>query len=234
MTKIDSVDGDSNEKHPPNSTATRILVVDDHPVVRQGLRSLLDRCSDLEICGEADGEETGIQEFNRLSPDFVVSDLSLNDGSGIELIKELLALRPSVKILVWSMHDEMLFAERVLRAGAKGYVNKGDDIEHVIEAIRRILDGKIYVSDRVTDRLLCRTIGTTDGEDISPIESLSDRELEVFEEIGRGATTRQIAKKLELSPKTVETYRENIKSKLNLANAAELTRHAVQWVLEDT
>ncbi len=211
----------------------RILVVDDHPVVRQGLQLIISQHPDLEICGEAGGEDEAIRQFRALSPDFVVVDISLDSGNGLELTKELKAIRPDVKILVWSMHEESLYAERVVRAGARGYLNKTDAIDKVVFAIRTILDGKFFLSQEMIDRMLCRTVGVPVGEDREPLETLSDRELEVFEEIGHGVTTRQIAEKLCLIPKTVETYRENIKTKLNLANATELTRSAVQWVLEN-
>lgn len=222
---------DSEQVNPMSKT--QILIVDDHPVVRQGLRLALARYPELEICGEADGEDVAIQQFRALSPDLVVADISLNNGSGLELIKELKALQPASRILIWSMHDETLFAERAIRAGAMGFVNKTEPIETVIAAIERIIVGKVYVSEQMTERMISRTMGSGTNEVRTPMESLSDRELEVFQEIGHGVTTRQIAAKLGLSPKTVETYRENIKSKLKLANATELTRHAVQWVLEN-
>ena len=210
----------------------RILIVDDHPIVRQGLKLLVANEPDLEVCAESDSMAGAIEEFRRHSPDLVIVDLSLNDGSGIELIKELRALRDDVKILVSSMHDENLYAERVLRAGGMGYINKVTATEGVISAIRHVLSGKIYLSPTMTDRMLCRTVGANDDMRQSSIDTLSDRELEVFQMIGEGLTTRQIAQKLDLSPKTVETYRENIKTKLSLKNGTELTRHAVQWVLE--
>lgn len=211
---------------------TQILIVDDHPVVRHGLRLALNGFSDLQICAEADGEDTAIQLFHELSPDFVIVDMSLNEGSGLELIKQLIAIDRQIRILVWSMHDESLFAERVLRAGAMGFLNKCERIDRVVLAIRRILSGKVFLSERMADLIVCRRIGTA-ADDRAPIDTLSDRELEVFQEIGRGVTTRQIAAKLGLSPKTIETYRENIKCKLHLSNSTELTKHAVQWVLEN-
>lgn len=215
------------------SNLTRILVVDDHPVVRQGLTLLIDREADLEVCGEADGLAEAIRAYRDLSPDLTIADLTLKNGSGIELIKELVALDERVMILVVSMHDETLFAERALRAGAKGYIRKEETTEKMADAIRAVLAGRVYLSDQMTDRMLTRSIGNHKEElEESPITTLSDRELEVFEQIGRGVSTKQIADKLHLSPKTVETYRENIKSKLNLKNATELTQHAVQWVLE--
>lgn len=211
----------------------KILIVDDHPVVRQGLRLALSQCADLDICGEAEDENTAIQQFRELSPDLVVVDVTLKAGSGLELIKELKAIQPDLKILIWSMHDEKLFAERSVRAGAMGYLNKSEPIERVEHAIRRIIQGKVFLSEQMTERMLSRTMGLAGDDNRDPIETLSDRELEVFQEIGQGVTTRRIAEKLQLSPKTIETYRENIKSKLDLANTTELTTRAVQWTIEN-
>lgn len=213
---------------------TRIMIVDDHPIVRQGLRMTIESESDLAVCGEAEGMSQAMQLFHECSPDVVIADISLENGSGIELSKELTAQNENVRILVCSMHEESLFAERALHAGAKGYINKEQATEKLIEAIRRVASGRVYLSDQMTDRMLCRQVGTGDEPPRSTIETLSDRELEVFEQIGHGVTTRQIAEKLHLSPKTVETYRENIKHKLNLSNATELTQHAVRWVLENS
>jgi DNA-binding NarL/FixJ family response regulator len=219
---------------PNRIVSTRILIVDDHPIVRQGMRLLIDAQPDLSVCGEAEGLSQAMQLYRETKPDLLVVDISLENGNGIELIKELIAQNDRQKILVCSMHDETLFAERALRAGAKGYVNKEEATDQLIEAIHRVASGRVYLSSRMTDRMLCRQVGGNDEEPKSAIETLSDRELEVFEQIGHGITTRQIAEKLHLSPKTVETYRENIKHKLNLSNAAELTQHAVQWVLEQS
>ena len=216
------------------SGRARIAIVDDHPIVRQGLSQLIAQHPGLEVCGEAADAVEALQMVSEKRPDLIIVDISLSSGNGIELIKQIKARDDRVKMLVSSMHDESLFAERALRAGAMGYINKGEATEKVFEAIHQVLGGKIYLSPRMTDRMLCRAIGTDDALAGSPIDSLSDRELEVFELIGQGLTTRQIASKLELSPKTVETYRENIKSKLNLSNATELTRHAVQWTLESS
>lgn len=220
--------------HDPKCTSgktTRILIVDDHPIVRQGLRMTIEGESDLEVSGEAEGMSQAMRLFRELSPNVVIVDLSLDNGTGLELVKELVGQDEHVKILICSMHDETLFAERALRAGAKGYISKEEATDQLITAIRRVAEGRIHLSDQMTERMLCRQVGATDDPQTSPIETLSDRELEVFEQIGHGITTRQIAENLYLSPKTVETYRENIKHKLNLANATELTQRAVQWVL---
>lgn len=225
-----------SERSPLPSTVrgvVRILVVDDHPIVRQGLISLIEREANLEVCGEAEGMAEAIRAYRDTSPDLVIVDLSLKSGSGLELIKELHAQHPNLKALVVSTHEEQLFAERTLRAGAKGFVQKDQTAKQLSEAVHTVLDGRIYLSDRMSDQMLCRSIGgSNDGDAQTPIETLSDRELDVFEQIGKGITTKQIADNLNLSRKTIETYRENIKAKLRLNNASELTRHAVQWVLE--
>ena len=217
-----------------SAATTRILIVDDHPVVRQGLRMMIETEADLAVCGEAGGMAQAMKLYRDVDPDVIIADISLENGSGIELVKELVAHDEQVKVLVCSMHEETLFAERALHAGAKGYINKEEAADKLIGAVRRVAAGRVYLSERMTDRMLCRQIGTGDEPPRSAIEMLSDRELEVFEQIGHGVTTRRIAEKLHLSPKTVETYRENIKHKLHLANATELTQHAVQWVLEST
>jgi DNA-binding NarL/FixJ family response regulator len=212
--------------------AVKILIVDDHSLVREGLRALLSSQPDFEVCGEA----TGITEARRLiastEPNVVIVDLSLPDGNGIELVKELKARGDEIKVLVLSMHDESLFAERALRAGARGYLGKHEASRTVIEAVRTVLAGKLYFSARLTEQMMHRAFGVSTGLERSPLELLSDREIEVFELIGQGLTVRQIAARLELSPKTVETHREHIKEKLAVKNTTELVRHAVQWVLE--
>lgn len=212
---------------------TRVLIVDDHPIVRRGLAELISDEPDLEICGEAADSTEALRLIDSVRPDLIVIDISLQNGNGIELIKQIKARDQGIKMLVSSMHDESLFAERALRAGALGYVNKAEAAESIVEAIRVVLSGKVYVSSRLADRMLHRLVGGDENLERSAIDSLSDRELEVFEFIGKGQTTRQIAMKLHLSPKTVESHRENIKRKLNLANATELTRYAVEWVLEN-
>jgi DNA-binding NarL/FixJ family response regulator len=215
------------------ATATRILIVDDHPLVREGLIGLLAAEKDFAVCGEASGiaEARGI--VDSLKPDVAIIDLTLSDGSGMELIKELKAKCRNIKLLVVSMHDESLFAERALRAGAVGYVSKQEASRTIVQAVRTILAGKLYLSPNMTDLVVQRAF--ISGLDLSrpPVERLTEREREVFESIGVGLSSRQIAAKLEVSPKTVESHRENIKAKLELTTAAELTRYAVQWVLEN-
>ncbi len=210
---------------------TNIMIVDDHPIMRSGLAQTLNEEMDLEVTEEVGSAEEAMQRFDEADVDLAVVDISLEEGiSGIELIKHMQERWPEVKVLVVSRHDESLYAERAIRAGARGYVMKlraGDDIE---KAVRQVLDGRIYVSEDIKDRLLmAMATGGKDSMD-SPLELLSDRELEVFELMGRGLSTRDIAERLHLSPKTVESYRTRAKNKLNLETANELTRHAVRWV----
>jgi DNA-binding NarL/FixJ family response regulator len=210
----------------------RIVIVDDHPVVRLGLKQLLDGYADFEVCGEADGAAQALTVIEEACPDLVVVDISLKNGSGLSLVKQLAAKDRSIKVLVSSMHDESLYAERSLRAGAMGYINKEEAAHSMIDALRKVRSGAIYLSQPMTDRVL-QSIASGDLEDgRAPFEQLSDRELEVFELIGHGMTTRAIADHLGLSVKTVETYRENIKTKLNLENNNELICRAAQWVAD--
>ena len=211
----------------------KVLLVDDHAMLREGLSGFLGKQPDLEICGEAAGAPEAMQQVLEKKPDFVIVDISLKSGHGIELIKQIHAQDDKIKILVLSMHDESLFAERAIRAGAMGYLNKEQSRTRILDAIRSILEGNVFLSEAMTKRMLSRTMGKSGAADKSPVETLSDRELQVFELIGKGLTIRGIATQLQLSPKTVETYRENIKTKLNVNNATELVRHAVQWVMDE-
>ncbi len=211
----------------------KILIVDDHPIVREGLAARIARQQDLMVCGEAEAVTDALELVKTERPDLVIVDLSLKSGQGLDLIKRIHACSANTKTLVSSMYDESLYAERALRAGALGYVNKQEMSEKIIEAIRYVLDGKIYLSPTMTERLLQRAVGGPPQLVQSPIGTLSDRELEIFKMIGQGKTTRSIADQLHLSIKTVETHRENIKSKLDILNAAELSREAVQWVMEN-
>jgi DNA-binding NarL/FixJ family response regulator len=212
---------------------TRILIVDDHPIVRRGLADVISAEPDLTVCGEADEIAAAVQQMKATHPDLVLIDISLKSGSGIELIKQIRALGSDVKMLVLSVHDDALYAERVLQAGGMGYLRKDEAPERLIEAIRRVLGGKIYLSRPMVDRVLERAAR---GElpQASRIESLTDREMEVFELMGNALTAREIADRLCLSVKTIETYREKMKFKLKARNSTELTRLAVQWVLENT
>jgi DNA-binding NarL/FixJ family response regulator len=209
----------------------RVLIVDDHALVRRGLAELIDQQADLEVCGEAEDISEALDIIEREQPDFAVVDISLKDGSGLELIKQVKARYPDVRMLALSMHDEKLFAERALRAGAEGYLNKQEPAEKVIEAIRAVLDGRVYLSDEMADRVLHRLVDKDESVGESLVDTLSDRELEVLELIGRGLTTRQIANELHLSRKTIDTYRDHLKSKLQLKTANELVRYAVAWTL---
>lgn len=214
--------------------AARVLIVDDHPAVREALASRIGRQPDLEVCGEATDINEALRLVTDTKPDVAVVDISLKAGSGIQLIKRIKDRNDSVRMLVWSMHSESLYAERALRAGALGYVNKDQATDKIVEAIRRVLAGKIYVSEAIAERLLHRTIGAgSDSAARTPIESLTDREFEVLRLIGQGKKTADIADGLHLSVKTVETYRDRIRKKLNLAGGTELVHYATQWVLEN-
>lgn len=208
----------------------RIAVIDDHPIVRQGLSELISHHVGLTVCCEAEDATTALQEIERTKPDLAVIDITLKDSSGIELIKDLRVQFPDLLVLVLSMHDESFYAERVLRAGAKGYVTKEEATESVVTAIEKIFDGGIYLSDRMAAKMLSKFVGGPADAGGLPVERLTDRELQIFEMIGCGVATRQIAGQLHLSVKTVESHRENIKRKLRLDNATELLQHAIQWV----
>jgi DNA-binding NarL/FixJ family response regulator len=206
----------------------RILLVDDHPLVREWLANLIHQQPDLTVCGETESAPTAAAAVASAKPDLVIADINLKNSSGIELIKNLKELHQNIPVLVLSMHDESLYAERVFRAGAHGYVNKRETAQKMIEAIRRVLDGKLYVSEKTAEILASQTIR---GRVVSrtSIESLSDRELEVFDKLGQGISTRQIADDFRISVKTVQEYCARIKEKLNLNNATELLREAVRW-----
>jgi len=208
----------------------KVLIVDDHPIVRQGLRSLINQENDLHVCGEAGGAGEALKALNTLKPDLLLVDISLKGPDGLELTKSVRALEPDLPILIVSMHDETLYAERVLRAGANGYIMKEEVAQNVVQAIRKVLGGDIYMSDRMRQKILRGVAGQRSNTTTSAIERLSDRELEVFRLIGQGHGTRNIAEELHLSVKTIETYRAHIKEKLGLNNATELVRQAVQWV----
>jgi DNA-binding NarL/FixJ family response regulator len=208
----------------------RVLIVDDHPVVREGLAMQLNTFPDLEVCGEAEDIGGALALLASSRPDVAIIDISLKYGNGLELIRRIKDRHDAVRILVWSMYPENLYAERALRAGAQGYLNKGQATRHVLDAVRAILQGKIYVSGALADKLLQRVVGHK-LEDRSPVDGLSDRELEVFQLIGEGLTTELIAEKMHVSPKTVETFRTRIKEKLGLSNMTELIQKAAQWVI---
>ena len=210
---------------------TRIIIVDDHELVRFGFAQLLSHEPDLEVCGEAADAPTAMRLIREQPPDLAIVDISLKGGNGLDLIKQIKASFPDVAVVVCSIYDEGLYAERVLQAGAAGYVNKQQPADTVVTAIRRVLEGKIYVSPAMTDRLLAKATHRTAGGNASPVELLSDRELEVFRMIGAGSTIKEIARQLHLSSKTIEYHREHIKQKLDLKSSSELARYAVAWTL---
>ena len=207
-----------------------VVIVDDHPIVRQGLAQLLNGEADFMVCGEADNARKAMAAITDLKPDLAIVDITLQGTNGIELIKNIVAQWPELPILVLSMHDESLYAERALRAGAKGYVMKQEATEKLTGALRRILNGQIYVSEKLADKMMRKAIDGKSVQDTSPVAVLSDRELEVLQLIGQGHGTRQIAEDLNLSVKTIESHRAHIKEKLNLKTAPEMVRFAVQWV----
>jgi DNA-binding NarL/FixJ family response regulator len=209
-------------------SATRILIVDDHPIVRLGIRQLLAAEPDLELCAEAESADAAKQLVASDRPDLAIVDLSLAGGTGLDLIRSLRESTPTVPVLVLSMHDEALFAERVIRAGARGYIMKREAITGLVAAIRQVLAGRIYVSEGMAQSVLERLRYDGAAAD-NPLATLTDRELEVFDLIGRGLSTAAIADQLSVSIKTVETYRSNIKTKLNLKDATDLIRFAATW-----
>jgi DNA-binding NarL/FixJ family response regulator len=220
------------------TTKSRVVVVDDHPIVRQGLAQMIDREPDLAVCGEAEEARTAQLAIASLKPDIVIIDISLSGPSGIEILKTIRQTDPKLRVLILSMHDEMVYAERALRAGANGYIMKQEATEMVLVALRRILAGEVYVSNRVANRMLRHLVGgappSWKASRMSPLDQLTDRELEVFRLIGEGYGTRQIADQLHLSVKTVETYQSHIKEKMDLRNARELVQYAIQWVISES
>ncbi len=217
------------KKSPALATTKRVLVVDDHPMLREGLAQLIGNEPDLSVCGEAENAHEAIAKVNALKPDLVLADITLPGKSGLEFIKDAQAMRPGLPVLVVSMHDESVFAERVLRAGGRGYIMKQEGGKKLMEAIRRVLAGHIYVSEKMSAKILEVFSGHRRGTANRPVEKLTDREFEVFQLIGQGKTTRAIATHLHLSVKTVEVHRANIKQKLQLKTGPELIHYAVRW-----
>ncbi len=211
------------------NSAKRLLIVDDHPMMRTGLAQLIENEPDLKVCAEADNAGQAIDAVISQTFDLILLDVSLPDKNGLELIKDIQALKPELPILVVSMHDEMLYAERVLRAGARGYIMKQEGGKMFLQAMRQVLGGQVYVSEKMSARILEIFSGRRNQALNSPIELLSDREFEVFRFIGLGKSTREIAELLHLSGKTVEVHRAKIKEKLKLKTATDLVRHAVRW-----
>jgi DNA-binding NarL/FixJ family response regulator len=221
-------------RNAPGAKTARILIVDDHPIVREAIAARILSHPDLHVCGEADDVADALEMVKTLRPDLVIVDLTLKSGQGLDLIKKIKAMSEETKTLVSSACDETLYAERALRAGAVGYINKQAICESIVDAVRHVLAGKMYLSRKMTERLLERAVGGAVQFKETLIESLTDRELEIFTMIGNAVSTRKIAQQLQLSVKTVETHRERIKQKLSLSNGAELSREAVRWVLENS
>jgi DNA-binding NarL/FixJ family response regulator len=210
----------------------RIYIVDDHAVFREGLALLINRTDDLEVCGESNELKGTVGKIRESTPDLVLLDISLKDVSGIELLKDLKKSRIDVPVLVLSMHDELIYADRAMRSGAKGYIMKQEPADRLLEAVRRVLEGKLYLSEKMTERMLAIQFEKKSRSGESPVEHLSNRELEVLELIGLGLSTHQIAKRVNLNVKTVGTYREKLKKKLNLKSGVELARFAIHWIDE--
>lgn len=205
----------------------RVLIIDDHVMVREGVAEIIEHADDLCVCGTASTANEGLEALSKLKPDLVLVDITLPGKNGIEFIKDARAMHPELRVLVMSMHDESLYADRVLRAGGRGYIRKQEGGDKLIEAMRRVLRGEIAVSEKMTGRLLETFSGRKTMD--SPLEGLSDRELEVFQLIGQGKTMKQIADELHLSPKTIEVHRSHIREKLRVTSAAELVAYAARW-----
>ena len=207
-----------------------VFVIDDHPIVREGLTQLINREPDLTVCGTAEDIYEALKAMQTLKPDIALADISLKGADGIELIKNLKIRMPALPVLVLSIHDESIYAPRALRAGARGFIMKQEATESVLLALRRVLSGEIYLSKRMANKMLQQFVGAPGTAQKFSIDRLSDRELEVFRLIGQGHGTRRIAEELRLSVKTVESYREHIKEKMTLSDASELVQHAIQWL----
>jgi DNA-binding NarL/FixJ family response regulator len=218
---------------PGYSGKKSVFVVDDHPLLRQGLALLINQQQDLEVCGEAEEAQAAMRAIAQIRPDILIVDISLNGPDGLDLLKTIRASYPELPVLILSMHDEAIYAERALRARANGYIMKQEATEKVLVAVRRILKGEVYLSDRMASKMLQQYIGGTPPAIQSRIAALSDRELEVFCLIGEGRGTREIAEELHLSIKTVETYQAHIKEKLSLHSGRELIQHAIQWKIDE-
>ena len=208
---------------------TKIYIIDDHPIMVQGLKELINNQKDMRVIGSSDDWHVALEQVKKTPPDLIMLDVTLKDANGFEVLKNLKIHVPHIKILMLSMHDESLYAMRSLKAGAQGYIMKQEAVEKVLGAIRQVLAGEVYLSESMSKRTMFQLLGRGGTRTGSPLEDLSDRELEVFTLIGQGCTTRQIAEKLHLSIKTVETHRAHIKEKLNLKNSTELVQHAIHW-----
>jgi DNA-binding NarL/FixJ family response regulator len=214
-------------------TRHRVIIIDDHPLLRRGMAALLSEQSDLCVCGEAENAKDALRAMRDLTPSVALVDINLPGANGLELIKLMLAEQPKLRILVVSMHDETLYALRSLRAGAKGYLMKSEALEQIVNAVRRVAEGNVYVTPRFSERLVFKAIQSLEGGMGSPVDRLSDRELEVLRLLGKGLGTRDIAHTLHLSVKTIETHRAHIKEKLGFKEAAEMVRFAIDWVVHE-
>jgi len=208
---------------------TQVFIVDDHPVIRDGLAVIINHEQDMNVCGEAEDAHQALKAVTELKPDIVVADISLKNSDGLELTKNIKARYPRLPVIIFSVHDESIYAERALLAGAQAYLMKDAVSENIVKAIRAVLKGEIFVSDAISNKFLHRIAGDKAGKTKTPMESLSDRELEIFRLIGEGYKASQIAKQLYLSVKTVETYRARIKEKLNLSSAGKLLQYSIKW-----
>ncbi len=225
----------TKQKKARSIKAVKVLIVDDHPAVREGLATKLAWEAGLEVCGEADDVAEALKLFASTEPDVIIVDISLKTGNGLDLIKRIKLRNDTARILVWSMYPDSLYAERALRAGALGYINKEQATDKIIEAIRRILTGKVYLSEPMAEKILIRASrGSHEAPPGPPVESLSDRELETFQLIGQGLDTHEIARKMHVSSKTVDTYRARIKEKLGVENFHQLIQTAANWITEES
>ena len=216
-------------KQTNDSAKRQILIVDDHPMMRRGLMHLISQDPELEVCGEAETANQALTLLQSLTPDLVVADLTIPGKSGLELVKDMRALHPSIAVLVASMHDESFYADRVLRAGARGYIMKNEGPAKMLQAIHQVLQGKIYVSERISSQILDIFAGGDVKPDRSVLTVLSDREFEVFQLMGQVLGNREIGERLHLSPKTVDSHRQHIKQKLHLRSMSELVKYAIRW-----
>jgi DNA-binding NarL/FixJ family response regulator len=210
---------------------TRILIVDDHPTFREGLRSLISHIDGMQVCAEADGESAAMRQLERTAPDLMIADLNLKDGSGLKLVNRARKAYPSLKILVASMYEESMYGERAIGNGANGYICKQDDPERLVMAIELVNRGEMFVSRQLAQHMLANKVSGGDGGATDPHQLLSDRELQVFELIGNGLSTKEIAARLHLSSKTIDTHRDHLKRKMGIDDNVRLVHRAVEWVL---
>jgi DNA-binding NarL/FixJ family response regulator len=230
---MNNIDAEPLDDNNPTARKRRVLIVDDHPLMRQGLTQLINQQPDLVVCGEAEDVPEALRQTSELKPDVVIVDLSLRGSDGIQLIRSLHLQYSQLPVLVLSMHDEAIHAERALKAGAWGYVMKQEATNQVLSAVRSVLAGDIHVSQQVSSKIMQGIVGGSRSSQRSPIDRFSDRELEVFRKIGRGAATKEIAAELNLSVKTIETYCAHIKEKLRLRSQRQLVQHAIQWIMQN-